>query len=97
MHFEFEPGGKPNAWGLYDVHGQVWEWCDGGMRGYTAQAQTDPPNDRRSESAVRVLRGGSWSDSPRRARAAYRDEYPREDNWLSAGFRFALRSSSTGQ
>jgi formylglycine-generating enzyme required for sulfatase activity/serine/threonine protein kinase len=59
---------KANAWGLYDMHGNVWEWCLDGPRLYTADAVQDPQGP--ESDRHRVLRGGSWDDAA--VRSAYR-------------------------
>jgi formylglycine-generating enzyme required for sulfatase activity len=63
---------KPNAWGLYDMHGNVWEWCeDGYSAGYYAKSpEADPKGP--STTAYRVLRGASWGSSANDLRSASR-------------------------
>ncbi len=56
---------EPNVWGLYDMLGNVWEWCFDGMRTYGSAAVIDP-------GATRVLRGGSWFNFAQYVRSAYR-------------------------
>jgi formylglycine-generating enzyme required for sulfatase activity len=72
---------RPNAWGLYDMHGNVWEWCRDGWDAdyYKNSPVADPLGP--SQAAFRVIRGGGWNFNPRHARSANRD-------WITPGLRY---------
>jgi formylglycine-generating enzyme required for sulfatase activity len=61
---------KPNAWGLYDMHGNVFEWCQDYHGSYPSGSVTDPTGA--SSGSVRVRRGGCWNDISDFCRSAYR-------------------------
>jgi formylglycine-generating enzyme required for sulfatase activity len=71
-----------NAWGVHDMHGNVWEWCqDYWQEQYKPEAAVDPQGS--PQGQYRVLRGGAWDIDPRYCRSAIRD-------WRSPGYRFIL-------
>ena len=78
---------RPNNWGLYDMHGNVWEWCRDWYASYSGDA-TDPVGP--SSGSVRVLRGGSWLSFARNCRSAYRSSNSPGDRNSILGFRLAL-------
>ncbi len=79
---------KPNAWGLYDIHGNVSEWvADWYAADYTATAQSDPTGPATDEYLV--LRGGAFDDPPRVLRSADRDWFLLELGVRGIGFRCA--------
>jgi len=83
----------PNAWGLYDMHGNVWEWCwDSFDENYYRQSPGVDPLGA-SQAGYRVFRGGSWHDDPRRCRSAQRGEYAPEPRINNIGFRVARDQS----
>lgn len=70
-HFTMPVGSKkPNALGLYDMSGNVMEWCKDRMGNYTADAQTNPQGP--ADGTNCVLRGGSWKDEKEKCRVSYR-------------------------
>ena len=76
----------PNAWGLYDMHGNVWEWCWGIYQYYPGGGQTDPAGT--VSGITRVGRGGSWNSGGQYLRSAYRSySYDPSDRYVNYGFR----------
>jgi len=77
----------PNAWGLYDMHGNVWEWCQDWRVDYPGGSVTDPKGP--SSGNYRVIRGGSWSHAARYCRSADRSSGTPDYRILHRGFRVA--------
>jgi formylglycine-generating enzyme required for sulfatase activity len=69
---------EANAWGLYDMIGNAWEWCSDWYGAYAKDGVDDPQGP--ANGMDRVLRGGSWHSYPRSCRSAIR-------YWLDPGFR----------
>jgi len=84
---------EPNAWGLYDMHGNVSEWCADWYGGYRANALTDDPMDDPrgpSQGSYRVFRGGCWHDVALFCRSAARAINPPGYDPYDLGFRVSL-------
>ena len=80
---------QPNPLGLYDMHGNVWEWVEDCWNGSYAGAPEDGGPWLKGNCAVRVLRGGAWISPPRNLRAAYRFRLSATNRTSFAGFRVA--------
>jgi formylglycine-generating enzyme required for sulfatase activity len=84
---------KPNAWGLYDMHGNVWEWAeDVWQDSYTGLPTDGSANTTRGDSSFRVLRGGSWYVIGGFTRSAYRDWDDLSLRYDGDGFRVVARA-----
>ncbi|MEM6866809.1 MAG: formylglycine-generating enzyme family protein [Cyanobacteria bacterium P01_C01_bin.121] len=85
--------GIANAWGLCDMHGNVCEWCED----HWYNSYRDTPVDGRAwktndDDAVHIIRGGSWSNSPRDCRSAFRSYSDPDDRSYGIGFRVVCRA-----
>jgi len=78
---------KPNAWGLYDMHGNVWEWCKDWYGDYPDGSVTDPKGP--SSGTFRVLRAGGWGNVARGCRSALRGRSNPDNLSGDIGFRLA--------
>ncbi len=77
---------QANAWGLYDMHGNVWEWtADWYASSYSSGAVTDPTGP--STGSNRVVRGGGWDYGARFCRSAFRHNLSPDDRGGNLGFR----------
>ena len=77
---------QPNAFGLYDMNGNVWEWCQSKYKPYPYNASDG--RESLQENDVRVLRGGSWESAARGCRSAYRRRVTPDPR--ATGFRVIL-------
>jgi formylglycine-generating enzyme required for sulfatase activity len=82
---------QANAWGLYDMHGNVWEWCSDWHGDYPTGSVTDPIGP--ATGSIRVIRGGCWINGAVICRSAYRFGDVPSFRFLILGFRVALSSS----
>jgi formylglycine-generating enzyme required for sulfatase activity len=87
-------GKQANAWGLYDMHGNVLQWCSDiyDEKYYENGAATDPSGPEQKPNASRVLRGGSWYIIPANCRSADRFRLAPDFRYFNLGFRVALDS-----
>jgi len=79
---------KANTFGLYDMNGNAWQWCQDHYGDYEKGAATDPTGA--DTGALRVLHGGSWINGPRRCRSAYRLRLSPVSRCGGIGFRVAV-------
>ena len=85
---------EPNAWGLFDMHGNVWEWCNDWMGNYRRLGTRNPTGPRYGHS--RVLRGGGWHYPAVGCHVAYRHRARPEFKISAVGFRLARNLRGEG-
>ena len=79
----------PNELGIYDMSGNVWEWCSDVWYSYDLRSVTDPKHDAH-QNKRHIIRGSSWSDNARRCRVSYRGNSMSDDNGNYLGLRLVI-------
>jgi formylglycine-generating enzyme required for sulfatase activity len=88
---------KANAWGLYDMHGYVWEWCADAWHPTHEGAAADGRARVDRGTKGRVVRGGSWADDADRCRSAFRSHKPLDFRHDTVGFRCVRAAAAPGE
>ncbi|WGZ93132.1 MAG: formylglycine-generating enzyme family protein [Candidatus Thiothrix putei] len=86
---------SPNAWGLYEMHGNVFEWCQDAWQATLPAEPVTDPDGAGGDTGRRVVRGGSWDREGRCCRSAYRPGYAPDRRLHTLGFRLALGHPSS--
>jgi formylglycine-generating enzyme required for sulfatase activity len=81
---------KPNPWGLYDMSGNVWEWCQDWYGPYLNREQMDPKGP--DAGTLKVFRGGSWYDFHESHRSANRHKHAPNERYAAIGLRLVLEN-----
>ncbi|MDJ0525851.1 MAG: formylglycine-generating enzyme family protein, partial [Microcystis sp. M53600_WE12] len=81
-----------NDFGLYDMHGNVWEWC---QDDWCENYEEIKKSKKQQNQAYKVLRGGSWFNDPDNCRSAYHYDINRRDDGSSGGFRVVRGAGRT--
>ena len=84
--------GRPNLWGIYDMHGLIEEWCSDWYRKKYLLSKKDPtgPKDPPAKYPFKVLRGGHSLSSPASCRSCARNSNGPATDWSRFGFRFIM-------
>ncbi|MDB4654373.1 formylglycine-generating enzyme family protein [bacterium] len=80
---------EPNRWNLYDMHGNVWEWCQDWLGAYPSESPINPLGP--EAGTRRIFRGGSWRDDPDNCTSSFRLRLPPTSRYCLLGFRVHLQ------
>jgi formylglycine-generating enzyme required for sulfatase activity len=86
---------KPNGWGLYDMSGNVWEWCEDNWHGNYIGAPDDGSAWLDNDNDYPIGRGGSWYHNPDHCRSAFRGGFNRRDDFSNVSFRVVCGAGRT--
>jgi formylglycine-generating enzyme required for sulfatase activity len=86
---------RPNAWGLYDMHGNVWQWCSDWLDDWYAPRSPKEDPHGPDEGKLRCARGGSWGNPARDCRSACRGGFEPNKGYSHVGFRVACTDATT--
>ncbi|MFN7569582.1 MAG: SUMF1/EgtB/PvdO family nonheme iron enzyme, partial [Microcystis sp.] len=87
---------RPNGWGLYDMSGNVWEWCEDNWHNNYIGAPKDGSAWLTNDNDYQIVRGGSWYDNPDGCRSAFRSlNYRRGNDFNGLGFRVVCGAGRT--
>ena len=84
---------NPNKWGLYDIHGNVREWCFDYYGAYDLENTNNPSGP--TTGTLRVNRGGSWNDYAKHMRSAYRGSFEPDQSMNNTGFRIVRNGENS--
>ena len=88
---------SPNAWGIHDMHGNLWEWCHDRFADFSSGDVADPVAPETALGNTRIDRGGCWDSTPEYCRSAHRGVYESDRKSRFVGFRIVVTLQKTNK